>query len=391
MSTAFETSTTFPAVTICNLVPYDITKNLPFLSGILKENNFSLNITPTEASPGIYQLNQNVDFLKAIIQSNKTTYGLSFLRSLGFDINEILISCYFNKQRCTASDFKWAFSYEYGNCYTFNFLLANANSTAKTISNAGPAFGLVMELFAGIPGKLYSTESGFYVAVHNNSDMVMTSYTGNKISVGQATNIGVKRILTNKLNAPYSNCTIAFDSTATTTDFDIFTKSIVNGYYSKERCFEICLQKYFVLPACGCEDPSLFPYYINDAICYTVSDLNCTNNIRSKLSSLTQSCNDYCPIACALFTYETNLDSSAYPTNYYTEVLKLEPLVIKNFENYTTGPSGLPINTDLFKQSVAMVNIYYEQLGFTRYAESPAVTGDSLFGTVGKHVLLFMI
>ena len=226
MSNIYETSTDFPAVTICNLISFDLNKRTEFLHNILTSSGLSLNVTPTLASPGVYQVNQNMDFLKANVQANKTSYGDTFVKSLGFDIQDVLISCYFNKQRCTASDFTWIFSYEYGNCYSFNFLLASANSTAKTISNAGPAFGLVMELFAGIPGTqdTFSTKSGFYVAVHNNSDMVMTSYTGNKISVGQATNIGVTRKVTNKLAAPYSNCTNTFDSTAITTDLDIFNK-----------------------------------------------------------------------------------------------------------------------------------------------------------------------
>jgi hypothetical protein len=143
ISTNFESTTQFPAVTLCNLIPFDLNSNTNFFMSMIQNASLTPNITPTLSSPGIYQVQQTMNFLRANILANSQTYNSTFLKSLGFDLNSMLISCYFNKERCTASDFTWIFSFEYGNCYSFNYK-RNSSINLKTISNAGPSFGLVM-------------------------------------------------------------------------------------------------------------------------------------------------------------------------------------------------------------------------------------------------------
>jgi hypothetical protein len=104
----------------------------------------SYNITPSSSSPGIFQTNQHMDYLKAHIISNKNNYNSTFLKTLGFSIDQMLISCYFNKKRCTSADFNWVYSYEYGNCYSFNFKL-NSSTTFNSIQNSGPSYGIYIK------------------------------------------------------------------------------------------------------------------------------------------------------------------------------------------------------------------------------------------------------
>ena len=54
------------------------------------------------------------------------------------------------------SDFTWKYTNEFGSCYTFNDLLVNNETESKTTSKSGPEYGLNLELFYGIPGKIVS-------------------------------------------------------------------------------------------------------------------------------------------------------------------------------------------------------------------------------------------
>ena len=78
------------------------------------------------------------------------------LKSLGFSLDKLLISCTFNKINCKMSDFTWKYTNEFGSCYTFNDLLVNNETQSKATSKSGPEYGLNLELFYGIPGKLVS-------------------------------------------------------------------------------------------------------------------------------------------------------------------------------------------------------------------------------------------
>jgi hypothetical protein len=73
--------------------------------------------------------------MQASIQFSVAAYpnqSESFKKSLGYDLNEMLMFCSYNWQTCAAQDFKYFFNSIYGNCYTFN-----ANLPAKQVSVGG--------------------------------------------------------------------------------------------------------------------------------------------------------------------------------------------------------------------------------------------------------------
>jgi hypothetical protein len=118
--------------------------------------NLTLAISSFSNQPVIDQLKRSQEFLRSNVLAdwqNTSVSNVSALKQRGFNLNNMLISCYFNKNQCTLDDFVWSYSYEYGNCYTFNSRV-NETSTIKTINNAGTSFGLVLELFAGPQDRL---------------------------------------------------------------------------------------------------------------------------------------------------------------------------------------------------------------------------------------------
>jgi hypothetical protein len=59
------------------------------------------------------------------------------IKSLGYCLESMLISCTYNRILCTVDDFEWFYSYQYGNCYTFNSRIFKNLSFIKTISGQG--------------------------------------------------------------------------------------------------------------------------------------------------------------------------------------------------------------------------------------------------------------
>jgi hypothetical protein len=110
----------------------------------------------------------------------------------GFTIDEMLVSCTYQGSSCSASDFTFYQSYDYGNCYKFN---GGNNSTIQTISSAGPGNSFTLELFTGDPSQeMYVYQRGFYVIVHNQSYSPIMDYEGVYVGTGAVTNIGIERI-----------------------------------------------------------------------------------------------------------------------------------------------------------------------------------------------------
>lgn len=148
-----EAESEFPAVTLCNLIAFDPSTNV--MSGIylkekLNENNIQPQITLDDSDTAIKKVTTISTLLKAIAMSetNFSCYNIT-RKDLGFSMESMLISCFFNGNKCSASDFLLVYTFEYGNCYTFN----NKNGSAKKTKISGPGSGLELELFVGKEGS----------------------------------------------------------------------------------------------------------------------------------------------------------------------------------------------------------------------------------------------
>ena len=144
-----ETSSEFPAVTICNLNPIDFTsRNLTgdYIKKTLRRYNINPTINATYLN-GYDLVMQASSILKANIIADETITQED-RKNLSFTLDTMLISCYYNDQKCNASDFYYFYSFEYGNCYSFNY-----ENVTRVTSKYGPSSGLTLELFVGVQGK----------------------------------------------------------------------------------------------------------------------------------------------------------------------------------------------------------------------------------------------
>ena len=122
--TIFETPSVFPKVTICNLNPF----TTEYAANFLKEIN--ARYYPHTDIFNSSQMNNLSYSVKHDLLSNLSVIAMGTVNSINFTDEqrkqlahrdqEVILSCMFDQQKCSVSDFQWMFDKRLGNCYVFN-------------------------------------------------------------------------------------------------------------------------------------------------------------------------------------------------------------------------------------------------------------------------------
>jgi hypothetical protein len=344
-SSFIDTPADFPAITICNLNPFDFSNQLTadFIANITWANSMNPTIDMSSSANSDYDSVSLVDDIgKVILASliaNIYNYTDEQRKQISYSMETMLISCNFNGNRCNSSDFDWFPTYEYGSCWTFNSI-RNSAKISKKSSLSGAKNGLVLELYVGSQGDnmdSYTVSSGIHAIVHNNSILPIVKYVGIPLSIGEASTVGISRTFYQRIGPPYTECRKDVE-TVLTTDSQYFKDTINITKYSRLLCYEICFQNEIVEAKCGCWDPSVWrnTNNANDGtikICSTTEQIECVSGARETLSniSIATTCDKYCPLECDSIFYETSVSSSNYPTEYYSGILSTNKAVTNLF------------------------------------------------------------
>ena len=109
-----ETPVPFPAVTFCNLNPFNRQNAQTYINRTLERNNLSYvqDTARIDLSPSLVS-----NLIKATIKGdrNLTRNQIEFL---GYTLDYLLLTCYFNDVPCNKSDFVYLYDFDYTNCYT---------------------------------------------------------------------------------------------------------------------------------------------------------------------------------------------------------------------------------------------------------------------------------
>jgi hypothetical protein len=360
----------------------------------------------------------------------KYVNNLTALYLIGFYIDEMLLSCTFQNENCSIDDFMPQFDFNYGLCWRFNMGrgLQGKVLPIRTSGQVGWKNGLQLELYtcnSKIQEK-FSITRGFRVLVFNKSAMYpIAEDIGIDVSTGQATNIGIRRTITNHLPAPFSNCLpndvskinwaknevlqFTYDNFVTgqyywSTSFWDYVGNWTWNWtvnYFQSKCVKLCFQKY-LFKNCGCYDltlprsPKVSQVYARNA-CVSTSQINCENKFGKTFyndPSLIGGCYDSCPMECTEIMYDLTVSSSSYPTEWYASVLANNSnfnTVINTFSSQRNA-SLINYSNDFaeLKNAIARVNVYYEDLRFTEVNENPAMDEIALLGTLGGNLGLFL-
>lgn len=113
--TVFEVPTPFPAVSVCNMNPYSTRKAFDFVQNILTMNN--LNNLSTLFSYGTI-LSEFMGFRYAVgVNLRSSSVSDEFRKQMGFQLNDMFLSCTYNQKACDYSNFFWFFDTLYGYLY----------------------------------------------------------------------------------------------------------------------------------------------------------------------------------------------------------------------------------------------------------------------------------
>lgn len=107
----YMSSSEFPTVTVCSLNPYMTDVSHQYVRSVLETNN---NLSVDDA------FESTLKSLKFVVGLYANNLSDSQRRSFGYELKDMLLSCTYNLNRCTADDFDWFYDVFYGNCYKFN-------------------------------------------------------------------------------------------------------------------------------------------------------------------------------------------------------------------------------------------------------------------------------
>ncbi len=126
-----EMPTALPVITICNLNQFQTKSSLQFAN----KQEFS----------EIENFFKRYALFDSMIELNET-----LRQSFSYNLNETLISCYFNNLKCTSADFKTVFVPWNGKCFSFSY----DSEHVKLSNRIGKPNGFSIELFSGDPKSI---------------------------------------------------------------------------------------------------------------------------------------------------------------------------------------------------------------------------------------------
>ncbi len=273
-----EVQVEFPQVTICNLNAFDVGTDEfsgTYINRVLLKNNISPSITPTDSQSALDLVLTAANVIKSAIVADTNLTDAS-KQKIGFTMDTMLISCYFDGIKCNSSDFTWSHSYEYGNCYSFNAKIdENKNEkVARFTKKSGPKNGLNLELFLGAGGlqDYYLISSGVYVKVNNRSENPNVNFGGITVQTGVSSSIEIQREKYFNLPDPFSDCRkdLTID---TATDSRYFQLTSKLGSYTRLMCLEVYKQINHVISSCGCYHGAFFMIEIDSPICQSTEQI----------------------------------------------------------------------------------------------------------------------
>jgi hypothetical protein len=155
--------------------------------------------------------------------------------------------------------------------------------------------------------------------------------------------------------------------------------------------------KYLYFPK-GCYDvtlprtPIVAKKYINNA-CVNFSQISCLSyneNFFYSNESLVGTCYNNCPDECTSVSYDLTVSSCSFPTLWYSQVLannsKFKSLINAYFAERKIAPINYTNNFNELRNSIAVANVFYEDLSYSQVDDNPAMTFVTFLGTLGGNM-----
>uniref|UniRef100_A0A8C3X2J6 Acid sensing ion channel subunit 1 n=1 Tax=Catagonus wagneri TaxID=51154 RepID=A0A8C3X2J6_9CETA len=238
---------TFPAVTLCNLNEFrfsQVSKNDLYHAGellALLNNRYEIPDTQMADEKQLEILQDKANFRSF---KPKPFNMREFYDRAGHDIRDMLLSCHFRGEVCSAEDFKVVFT-RYGKCYTFNSG-RDGRPRLKTVkSGTGNGLEIMLDIqqdeYLPVWGETDETsfEAGIKVQIHSQDEPPFIDQLGFGVAPGFQTFVACQEQRLIYLPPPWGTCK------AVTMDLDFFDS------YSITACRIDCETRYLV-ENCNC-------------------------------------------------------------------------------------------------------------------------------------------
>ena len=316
-------------------------------------------------------------FLRSEINNDKNLTA-DTRKALGFHIEDMLVSCNFNYQPCSTTDFTYLYNPLYGNCFTFNSGAYENGTTylPKTVSANSKLFGLNLELFLGNPSMDSSFEpsNGIILSILNQTSVPFMQ-DGVYSSEAQAeTNFIINRNFITMLQAPYGNCL----PTGSDSTYYNYIVNTLDKSYSQEFCMNLCIQDQ-IIQTCGCGNIYM-PIFNNNsaAFCNNIYSAACSAIVTSN-STITAICANSCPYECNSIDYGTTSFRADYPATSYTNILY----------NFMLS-KGINISLSEVPKAFTKISINYHSMHYTTTTQMIQMQLADLFSNFGGTLGLFL-
>ncbi|CAH1796507.1 unnamed protein product [Owenia fusiformis] len=285
---------------------------------------------------------------------------------MGHDANNLIQECSWNGKTCSPANFSGFNNAYFGNCFTFNHDdLPTVLSTSKT----GPLYGLSLTLYVETNEYVPALTSavGVRVLVHVPDKQPFPEDEGIDVHPGTKTSVGLKYIKVTRETYPYpSDCTDGSDI------YLLYDKT-----YSIQACIRTCKQE-AVIDECGCAN-ALEEAPENETICKS-DKLDCVNSVLEQFERKELTCT--CPQSCLDQSFSMTVSSSVWPANSYGSTLL----------DAFGGRDGIPDfeSVEKLRDNMIKLDIYYQELNEQTFKEEPAYLSENLLGDLGGQMGLWM-
>lgn len=345
-----ETSMEYPALTICNLSPFNYSALFKF-SPIL----FKFFRKPEEFQP-------DTDALHELSQKNL----LETFAQTGFSIEETFVMCGLGINRAgliPCRDYVTPLLNDKGMCYTFN-----GRKIAQRLKATGARMdqGIRIMLDTNSEAFFLSEESGegFILAIHDPDEMPSMAARTMLLRPGDLTHVGITKVITEHLKKPYSQEDCLTDTTQAEQDLYGMMK-YYNMPYSKDLCYMKCL---------------VYDMAFENTCFVHPSGSDCTwlkymttayNNLRAMKGGKIESdklCN-HCLANCTTTSYMTTASYAGFPNPETQQEISLYR----------------PQYNSVRKMQANLVDVivYYEKLETTTVRQVPSISPSQLWSNVG--------
>jgi hypothetical protein len=368
----------FPTITICNLNPFAKNTTVDYMKDLyLQRINSSVTKEQITTKDLFYV------YQEALINAKDHTFGDDRKKSMGPDLNEMLLYCVFNNYFCSHENFSWIYTLLDGNCFQFNSGIDyyGKKDPIRKVHREGQYSGLDLELFINEnePYMVNTSIMGFKVIIENSSSILSLFSKSIYVRPGTFIDIALHKVITERLPSPYSDCQHDYP------DYPIYDEYKSKGSaYREKDCVFLCLQEE-IIQKCQCYDSWYDNFDKNVSPCVNDTQIKCANQFFSNLydNGKSSKCSTLCKVECSFVSYEISSSSAEYPSVEYSKnSLRYHPVIEKGFED-----EGIPkenITHEFLKARTVSIAVYLNDLYYTKISEVEKMNMIDLVASIGK-------